>query len=307
METFTHDGMTFRVRDGGPSDAPEERTVVLLHGFPQTSAAWSDVSDRLHAQGLRTLAPDTRGIAPSARPARREEYRIDRLVSDVVGLLDAAGLDAVHLVGHDWGGAIAWAFVRRHPDRVRSLTVLSTPHPGAMAWAMRHSTQGLKSWYMLPLLVPAVPELAIGWGLRRFGMAGLGLPKEQEREYVDALTTFGALGGAIGPYRGMTTRRRRSAGASESSSSSSPSSSPSSPSSAPSTGPRRSGRGVAVPTTYVWGRHDAYLGRAAAERTGSHCTGDYRFVEVDADHWLPEKQSELVAREIASRVLGTVD
>lgn len=279
MESYTHDGLTFGVVDGGPQDAPAERSVVLLHGFPQTSAAWHQVSPRLHEQGLRTLAPDNRGVAPMARPPRRRDYRIEHLVDDVAALLDAAGLDRAHVVGHDWGGAIAWGMAQRHPDRVATLTVLSTPHPAAMFWAARHSTQAWQSWYMVPLMVPLVPEVGLGWALRRFGLRALGLPAEQEREYVHTLTQLGAVSGAVGPYRALPTML-------------------------PAGRSQRPADEITVPTTYVWGNRDVALGRAAAERTARYVTADYRFVELDADHWLPEKQPERVTEEIVRRVTG---
>ena len=281
MQTFIHDGMTFSVVDAGPADASPERTVVLLHGFPQTSAAWQDVSARLHSHGFRTLALDNRGVSPMARPPRRSDYRIEHLVSDVVALLDAAGLEQANVVGHDWGGAIAWGLAQRRPERVRTQAVLATPHPAAMLWASLHSTQALKSWYMGPLILPLVPEVGLTWALRNFGLRNLGLPKAQEEEYVRALTQLGAVSGAVGPYRALPTMALR--GRSD-----------------------RPADEITVPTTFVWGNRDVALGRAAAERTEKFVTGDYRFVELDADHWLPEKESERVAEEITRRVEGTV-
>lgn len=281
METFTHDGMTFSVVDGGPQDAPAERTVMLLHGFPQTSAAWRDVTARLHEQGFRTLALDNRGVSPMARPSRRSDYRIEHLVDDVVALLDAAGLAQANVVGHDWGGAIAWGLAQRHPERVRTLTVLATPHPAAMFWATTHSTQALKSWYMGPLILPFVPEVGLTWLLRAVGMRNLDLPREQEREYVRALTQLGAVSGAVGPYRALPTMLLRGRS-------------------------QRPANEIVVPTTYVWGNRDVALGRAAAEHSAEYVVADYRFVELDADHWLPEKQPERVTEEIVRRVTGEV-
>lgn len=281
METFRNGTFTFPVIDGGPADAGEDRTVVLLHGFPQTSAAWSQVAPHLHEAGLRTLAPDTRGTAPQARPQERSAYRVGRLVDDVMALLDEAGLRSAHVVGHDWGGGIAWAAALRRPERVRSLTVLSTPHPSAMAWALRHSDQVLRSWYMFALQIPVVPEHVLAAGIRRRGMKGLGLPADQERLYSERLSRPEAMAGAIGTYRAMPPMKRSAKGAGDD-----------------------SATRVTVPTTYVWGNRDPYLGRAAAERTASYCSGPYRFVELDADHWLPEKRPADVAAHIRSRVLG---
>ena len=275
MERFSHDGFTFDVREWAPAaraDEPRD-TVVALHGFPQTSAAWTQVATRLADAGVRTLAPDQRGYSPGARPQDRSAYRMHHLVGDVVALLDAAGLDRVHLVGHDWGGGVAWAFALRHPERVARLTVLSTPHTAAMQWATRHSTQGLRSWYMAAFQLPVLPEAVLGRLLRGSG-GRMGLPAEQERAYRDALAQPGALTGAINWYRALAWQLKDSGG-----------------------DPL-----VTCPTTYVWGRRDRYLGRAAAEKTEEYVDAPYRFVEIDADHWLPEKQPDEVAAAILEPV-----
>ena len=177
MDQFSHLAMTFPVTDTGPVDADNAHSVVLLHGFPQNRAAWQDVCAGLNKAGLRTLAPDVRGLPETARPRRRGDYRVERLVEDVDALLDAAGLTSAHLVGHDWGGGIAWEVALRRPERVLSLTVLSTPHPSALLWSMRRSNQGLRSWYMLAMQVPVLPEALLAWGLRREGLRSLGLPQ----------------------------------------------------------------------------------------------------------------------------------
>ncbi|WP_168583614.1 alpha/beta fold hydrolase [Gephyromycinifex aptenodytis] len=288
LRQFTRDKLQFDVLDAGPLHGTP---VVLLHGFPQDATAWSEVTSRLATAELRTLAPHLRGYSPGARPTERSAYRLSVLVGDVVALLDAAGLEKAHLVGHDWGGGLAWATAARQPHRVASLTVLSTPHPAAMAWAARHSTQALKSWYMLAMQLPVLPEVALRQAVAAGALKRLGLPPEHADAYAQRLLQPGALTGAVGWYRGMLaaspnrpSRMRLKKG---------------SPA-APATRPSSSGD-ITVPTTYVWGRHDPYLGRAAALRTARHCTGDYRFVPIEADHWLPEKQPDLVAREIIAR------
>lgn len=291
LKHFTRDSLRFDVVDTGPQEGP---AVVLLHGFPQDASAWSAVTPRLGQAGLRTFAPDLRGYSPGARPTERCAYRLSVLTGDVLALLEAAGLDKAHLVGHDWGGGLAWATAARYPQRVHSLTVLSTPHPAAMAWATRHSTQGLKSWYMLAMQIPALPEVVLRRAVTAGGLRRLGLPQEHAEAYARRLLEPGALAGAVGWYRGMLAaspdrplreRAARTQGT-LSQSQARPSSS----------------ADITVPTTFVWGRHDPYLGRAAALRTARHCTGDYRFVPLEADHWLPEKQPEVVAHEIIARV-----
>ena len=152
IDVFHRDGLVFDVTDEGPLDGD---VVVLLHGFPTDRTCWGRVTAALNTAGLRTLAPDQRGYSPSARPAGRAAYRLEELVADVVALIDATGRKQVHLVGHDWGGSLAWLVAGNHPDRVATLTAVSTPHPGALARAWRSGTdQRRRSWYIAAFQVP---------------------------------------------------------------------------------------------------------------------------------------------------------
>src|SRR3978361_2578612 len=130
MDSFSRGDLVFDVRDSGPADGDP---VVLLHGFPQDSSSFDRLSPVLHSAGLRTLAPDQRGYSPGARPPGRSAYVMREVVDDVLALLDAAGLDSAHVVGHDWGGIVAWALGAWHPDRIRTLPAISVPHPCARA------------------------------------------------------------------------------------------------------------------------------------------------------------------------------
>ncbi len=290
MDHCTRDGLVFDVRDDGPASG---EAVVLLHGWPQDHTAWQRVTPLLHAAGLRTLAPDQRGYSRGARPSRPTAYGMRELVADVVALLDQAGVDRAHLVGHDWGGSVAWAVAERHPERLRSLTVLSTPHHRAMAWAVRHGDQGLRSLYTVAFQLPVLPELVLHAGLPLV-LRRSGLPAEDVHRYAARFREPGAATAGLNWYRALPLRRglgrlvraalpgghdRRNAAE---------------------LGPSRPRR-ISVPTTYVWGSDDPALGRAAAERTGRYVASDYRFVELDAGHWLPETRPQRVAEEIIAR------
>jgi len=123
--------MRFTVLDEGPVDA---ETVVLLHGFPQSAQSWIGVSRPLLAAGYRVIAPDQRGYTRHARPRSRRAYRLNELVEDVVALVDAAGVDRVHLVGHDWGGGVAWMVA---PDRIACIPSPSFPRRIRVRWWTR--------------------------------------------------------------------------------------------------------------------------------------------------------------------------
>jgi pimeloyl-ACP methyl ester carboxylesterase len=269
LREYRRAGLTFDVVDGGRADAHD--VVVLLHGFPQSGRTWTPVLPALHEAGLRTLAPDLRGYSPRARPAGRSAYRMAEYADDVAALLDAARVQRAHIVGHDWGGAAAWTTAARHPDRVASLTALSTPHPLALGWSMTHSSQALKSWYMVAFQLPFVAERLVARTLRA-NLVKTGLPREIADEYAARLAAPGALSGALGFYRGIPASRRDPVGRTR------------------------------VPTTYVWGRRDFALGRAAAEATGRFVDAAYLFVELEAGHWLPERHPDELAALILDRV-----
>ena len=272
IATYTRDGLTFDVTDTGPLRG---EVVVLLHGFPTDRSSWDRVAGRLHDAGLRTLAPDQRGYSPGASPGDLGAYRLEELVADVVALVDASGRERVHLVGHDWGGALAWLVAANHPERIATLTVLSTPHPAAMGRAWRRGLeQKRKSWYMAAFQVPWAPERALAATFHSV-LARRGLPTDDRRRYAARLARADALAGPINWYRAARTSHVRA-------------------------------HRVDVPTTYVWGSRDPFLGRTAAELTREHVTGDYEFVELDAGHWLPETRDDQAAAAIVRRITRDV-
>ena len=204
MHAFERGTLRFAVTDSGPPDA---QVVILLHGFPQQPRGFTGVAERLNAAGLRTLIPSQRGYTATARPPRRRDYRTEETAADVIALLDAAGLDRAHIVGHDMGGAQAWASAAWYPNRVSSLTVLSTPHPAAMRKAFLTSTQGLVSWYIGFFQLPLVPELLAPLTLGR-AVRGTELPPKYIAIYLDAMADFGAFRGALNWYRGIPFSRQ---------------------------------------------------------------------------------------------------
>lgn len=139
-------GTGIEVDDQGAGDGNGE-AVLLIHGWPDTHALWDHQVAALRAAGYRTIAPDVRGFGASDKPEGVEHYAIPFLYTDLVGVLDHLGVERVHVVGHDWGAAIAWVFGILASDRVRSLTALSVGHPAAFSRA--GMAQREKSWYML--------------------------------------------------------------------------------------------------------------------------------------------------------------
>jgi pimeloyl-ACP methyl ester carboxylesterase len=148
--------------DGLAAGPPTGELVVLLHGFPQTSACWTPQLETLAAAGYRAVAPNQRGYSPTARPTTVSAYRLPELVADVVAIADRLDAETFHLVGHDWGGVVAWRLAGQQPERVSTLTAVSTPHPRAFARALLAGTQGLRSAYILVFRLPRLPELLLG-------------------------------------------------------------------------------------------------------------------------------------------------
>ena len=138
---------TFDAIASGPEDG---RPVLLLHGFPEAAIEWEHQVAVLGVNGFRAVAPDQRGYSPGVRPEQVSEYTVTHLVGDVIAMADALGWGTFDLVGHDWGGAVAWWTAIEHPDRLRTLSVFSTPHPGALKTALQtDEDQRLRSQYML--------------------------------------------------------------------------------------------------------------------------------------------------------------
>lgn len=149
-------GLTLNIAETGPDDGP---LTVLLHGFPETWWSWRHQIGPLAAAGLRVVAPDQRGYGLSSRPEGLASYHLDRLAEDVTGLADAFGRDRIRLVGHDWGGLVAWWVASRHPDRVERVAILNAPHPDVFgAYARRHPSQMLRSAYVGLFQLPGLPE-----------------------------------------------------------------------------------------------------------------------------------------------------
>jgi pimeloyl-ACP methyl ester carboxylesterase len=269
MEQFRRGELVFEVIDSGQADGP---VVVLLHGFPEQNTMWRSIIPGLAAQGYRCLAPSQRGYSPGARPMRRRDYRISELAEDVRALIDASGAQRVHLVGHDWGGTVAWRVAQQFPDRLLTVTSMSVPHPGAFMKALVTSRQGLASWYMYFFQLPRIPEWYIMRGRGKFTLSGLvksraqHAPASAESE-AKAMAEPGALTAALNWYRAI-----------------------------PLSDPRQVGKKVTVPTMFIWSDGDIALLEKGAQACGDYVLGEYRFEVLNGvSHWILDEQPDTVA------------
>jgi pimeloyl-ACP methyl ester carboxylesterase len=275
--TLEASGLSFEALVDGREDG---RAVLLLHGFPQSSREWARLMPVLADAGYRPVAPDQRGYSPGARPPDVAAYRMEALVGDVLGLLDALGVERADLVGHDWGAAVAWQTAARFPSRVRSLTALSVPHPLALSRAMASDPdQQRRSAYIGVFRKEGgVAERTLsanGWeGLRRVFDGHV--PERDVDHYVELLSAEGALTAALNWYRAASRADVEDLGA------------------------------AAVPTLYIWSTEDVALGRGAAEATADLVTGPYRFVELaGVSHWIPDEAPDRLAGEILRHLEST--
>ena len=137
--------MRFDALAAGPADG---ELVLLLHGFPQTGTCWLDAVNALADSGYRAVAPSQRGYSRGARPVGVEAYTLTELCADVLAMAAALGSERFHVVGHDWGGSVAWALAGEHPEVVASLTAVSTPHSAALRKALRRPPQRMRMAYI---------------------------------------------------------------------------------------------------------------------------------------------------------------
>ena len=263
-------GFTFRCREAGTAGEP----VILLHGFPETSHMWLPLLDALDEAGYRALAPDQRGYSPGARPEGADAYAYPNLVADVMALADAAGFDTFHLIGHDHGAGVGWTAVYTHPDRIRSWTALSVPHIAAFGEAIRNDAdQQQRSQYIGFFQQPGAAEATFSENdfaaLR--GIWSASSPEEKE-EYLSVFREPGALTAALNWYRGSLRTEGRDATAEVGA--------------------------VSTPTLMIWGNRDQAIGRRANEEAAKFMSGPYRFVELDAGHWLIQEAPGRVIAEI---------
>ena len=272
-ETITTSEGEFTADIAGPSTGD---LVLFLHGFPQSRHSWREQVPALGRAGYRAVAFDQRGYSPGVRPdpaADLSAYGIDRLIGDVLDVADAVTEKSgtrFHLVGHDWGGRIAWGVAAEHPDRVASLAVLSRPHPTAFrrAFEANVDNQQHRSRHHKAFGDPSTVSRFLADNASAFKrrLADNGVPASSIAEYLSVIGNPQALEAAVSWYRA------------------------------------RSGvdigiGSVNVPTLYIWGDADHTVGPTAARDTAEFVTGPYRFeVLPGIGHFVTDQAPEAVTR-----------
>lgn len=294
--------LVFDALDAGPADG---ELVLLLHGFPTTPYGFRPQLTALAEAGYHAVAPLQRGYSDGARPTEDAEYQVLTLADDVAAMADDLGADHFHLVGHDWGGGIAWAAAFTHADRLLSLTSISTPHPEALRAAMTdpNGEQASLSTYtkllraddaVERLLADDAALLKVFYGypdrarelgtLDDVGFAvgvedAEAIPQSHVDAYLDVVGAPAALDAGLAYYRENWGGLEDPEG-------------------------DLSALSITVPTLFVWGAKDPALGRQAAEATEAFVpNAPYRFVELrDAGHWIPELFSEELTEALLAHI-----
>lgn len=266
----TNSALTFDALAAGEPGAP---LVLLLHGFAESMHCWQAQVEALGDAGYHAAAPGQRGYSPGARPDPREvsHYHIDCLMDDAMAIATAAGhgTGRFHLVGHDWGGSIAWALADHHADRIASLTVLSRPHPNAFnrALEMLDGEQARRSRHHRAFLEPDAADNLLADDCRwlRVRWAANGVPPAAVEKHLAVLGNNDAMEAALAWYRARGAIRGP-------------------------LGPTR------VPTLYIWGDADDTVGRHAAEGTVDFIAAPYRFeVLPGVGHFAADQAPEVVS------------
>lgn len=264
-------GLRLHVATAGKSDGP---LMLLLHGFPEHWYGWRRQIEPLAEAGFSVWAPDQRGYNLSDKPAGIEPYRLRDLAADAAGLIDAAGRERAIVVGHDWGGAVAWHLAATRPEIIERAVILNVPHPAVMLRHLRRNPrQMLRSRYMLFFQVPWLPELWLsanrGWrlarALRRTSRPGAFSPEELE-QYRDAWSQPRAATSMINWYRAAM---RYSAG-------------------------EVSSARIRAPTLLIWGARDCFLGREMAQPSIELCENGRLEMINEATHWVQHEMCDRV-------------
>jgi pimeloyl-ACP methyl ester carboxylesterase len=270
----TVNGVTLHVVEAGPADGP---LLILLHGFPEFWWAWRHHITPLAEAGYHVIVPDMRGYNLSDTPKGLDAYRLETLSADVLSLADRIGVNRFSLVGHDWGGVIAWDVAASHPGRIDRLVVMDAPN--ADLWAkvmMRRPTQALRSTYAAFFQLPAVPEAVLRAGefralremMQRSARKGTFPPEAMDR-YVEAWSHPGSLTAMLNYYRALRKRRLP-----------------------------REPRRVRTPALILWGENDVALEHHVARAALEACDDGQLKIIPDTTHWLHLEEPDRITAEI---------
>lgn len=278
IENITARGINFKCRTCGLENDGD--MVLFLHGFPESSIIWEKPMEALANKGYRCIAFDQRGYSLDTIPVGAENYTAYNLTADVIAVAEAFGnTDKFHLVGHDWGASIGWSTLGFYPERIQSWTAMATPHPKAFQYALENDlVQKEKSKYIMEFLTPELPEKSLAAdNYARLRKLWNGFPQEFIDDFLEIFSVPEARTGAVNYYRGLFMP----------------------PSD---TNPPSPIDTVTIPTLYLWGLQDLALGKTGANETAKYMMGEYKFVQMNATHWMMEFNSRECIKEIVDHI-----
>lgn len=260
----------------------EGRLVVLLHGFPEFWYSWRRQIPVL-ARHFRVVAPDMRGYNLSDKPSGVESYRVNLLVEDIVGLIESFGEERALIVGHDWGGVVAWALAITRPEFVERLVVMSAPHPTVWQEKAKASVKQLqRSWYIFFFQLADVPERFLSRNnykflretLRSTTVNANTFSEEDLEEYVKAWSQPGALTAMINYYRANIRPEVFMEDV------------------------KLDLPKVKAPTLVMWGEEDFALTREVSEGAEEYVDAPYTIRYLPCGHWLQNEMPETVNKQL---------
>ena len=274
-------GLRFEVQTCG--DPKSERLAICLHGFPELAFSWRHQLPLLASLGYRVWAPNQRGYGKSSRPRGRAAYRVDELVADVAALVDAAGARSLTLIGHDWGGMVAWLFALRAVRKLEGLVVMNLPHPTRFREALKFRAQRRRSLYALFFQLPWLPErLLAARNARAIGEAFRGMAVDKSRFPEEVLDVYrrhalepGALTAMLNWYRAMRSSRNL----------------------------KEEFPILDTRTLMIWGTQDTALGLETTWRT-EELVRDFTIRYLPVSHWVQQEAPEAVNEILEAWLCG---
>ena len=257
----------------GPQDG---ELVVLLHGFPEYWYSWRHQLPFLASLGYRVVAPDLRGFNKSSKPKGNQAYRSERVAADISQLITKLGRQEAHIVGHDWGSAIAWMFAMRYASQLKTLTILNLPHPLRMVEGFKDWTQIKKSWYIGFFQLPFLPERflkydnhwVMRWLMKNDTVQPDVFTADDVEKFIDAFEGQDAWRSTIAYYRALRYENLWNI--------------------------EHRMEVISKPTLILWGTQDRFLDHRFAEPDHAWVTNFQLHLNTEASHWLQQDQPDWV-------------
>ena len=271
-DVFIKENLTFTCRVGGMKNSGD--TVILLHGFPETSRMWYELIKVLSSNNYRVVAPDQRGYSQRARPLKVSDYKINKLTQDVVNLADAFKANRFHLIGHDWGAAVGWVLSSVCKDKIITYSALSVPHLDAFSDAISNNKiQKKKSYYIKLFRIKFLPELYFKilnyYNLKTIWRSS---NKKEIKSYLSVFSQKNALTATLNWYRATNLKSTRKIG------------------------------NIFVPVLMIYGKRDIAIGEKAVNETINYIKASYTLKKINSSHWLIQDSFNLVSSNILNHL-----